>query len=197
MSKKIFIDCGANIGQSIIHFNTLYRDSKDYKIYSFEGNPKLISEINKIHKKLIDEGKLEVFNKVVWKKDGEIKFYISREDSLGSSTNKNKWNVNKNNYVIVESIDLSKWIKENFNKNDFIVLKMDIEGAEYEVVPHMLKTGVISYINKFYLEGHYHRILPKENQVELKKLDEEIEIECEKKYPNVLCTGQWLGINDY
>ena len=186
MSKKIFIDCGANIGQSITLFNRLYEDSKDYKIYSFEGNPGLINVINKTHKKLIDEGKLEVFNKAVWKRDGEIKFYISHGDTLGSSTNKNKWNVKETNYIIVESINLSKWIKENFNKNDFIVLKMDIEGAEYEVVPHMLKTGVISYINEFYIEGHYHKILPKEKQVKLKKLNEEIKIECEKRYPNIL-----------
>ena len=36
--------------------------------------------------------------------------------------------------IKVESIDLSQWIINNFSKNDHIVLKMDIEGSEYEIL---------------------------------------------------------------
>ena len=56
--------------------------------------------------------------------------------------------------VEVESIDLSKWITENFSKNDIIVLKMDIEGAEYTVLPKLIEDGTASYINRAFIEWH-------------------------------------------
>lgn len=56
--------------------------------------------------------------------------------------------------VKVESLDLSQWILNNFSKDDFIVLKMDIEGSEYEVLPKMIKDGSIQYVNHAFIEWH-------------------------------------------
>ena len=56
--------------------------------------------------------------------------------------------------VKVESFDLSQWIINNFSADDFIVLKMDIEGSEYEVLPKMIKDGSINYINHAFIEWH-------------------------------------------
>ena len=43
----------------------------------------------------------------------------------------------------VEAIDFSKWVLENFTEEDFIILKMDIEGSEYKVLPKMIEDGTI------------------------------------------------------
>lgn len=69
----------------------------------------------------------------------------------------------------VEAIDFSKWIMENFDNNDQIVLKMDIEGSEYKVIPKMIEDGSINYINHLIIEWH-DWVLPtyKEKTVELK-----------------------------
>ena len=40
------------------------------------------------------------------------------------------------------------------NKDDYIILRMNIEGAEYEVLDKMLSTGVINMINKLSLSTH-------------------------------------------
>jgi FkbM family methyltransferase len=56
--------------------------------------------------------------------------------------------------VKVESFDLSQWIIDNFSSDDFIVLKMDIEGSEYEVLPKMIKDGSINYIDHAFIEWH-------------------------------------------
>ena len=56
--------------------------------------------------------------------------------------------------IEVESIDLSKWIMNNFSKEDFIVLKMDIEGAEYRIIPKMFEDGSVNYINYAFIEWH-------------------------------------------
>jgi len=57
-----------------------------------------------------------------------------------------------------ESIDLSNWIIENFNNSDFIILKLDIEGAEYEVLEKMIRDNSINYINKLFIDWHYSKI---------------------------------------
>ena len=56
--------------------------------------------------------------------------------------------------IKVESLDLSQWIVDNFSKDDYIVLKMDIEGSEYEILPKMIKDGSINYINAAFIEWH-------------------------------------------
>ena len=48
---------------------------------------------------------------------------------------------------------LNKWIIENFNKEDFIHVKMDIEGGEYDVLPSMIEGGSIEYISEFDSDG--------------------------------------------
>lgn len=54
----------------------------------------------------------------------------------------------------VNGIDFGKWIKENFSKDDYIICKMDIEGAEYDVVPHMIDDGSIEYMDEMIIEFH-------------------------------------------
>ena len=38
-------------------------------------------------------------------------------------------------------------------KNDFCVLKMDVEGAEFQLVPHLIATGAHRLIDEFFLES--------------------------------------------
>ena len=38
--------------------------------------------------------------------------------------------------------------------DDFVVVKMDIEGAEYDVVPHLLREKVTDLIDELFLEIH-------------------------------------------
>lgn len=54
----------------------------------------------------------------------------------------------------VEAIDFSKWVLENFTEEDFIILKMDIEGSEYKVLPKMIEDGSIKFINNLIIEWH-------------------------------------------
>ena len=56
--------------------------------------------------------------------------------------------------IEVKGLDLSAWILKNFDKNDTIVLKMDIEGSEFKVLPKMLAEGSIDYVDAIYVEWH-------------------------------------------
>jgi len=151
--RKIFLDCGAHDGCSVRMFEKIYDDKKEYEVYSFEGSTsQRLGSLQKYHQKNCYKFKKnEVIPKLVWIFDGKVSF--------------NGWNQSIKQFssvdtpntgfpAVVESLDFSKWIKDNFNKDDYIVLKMDIEGAEYEVLNKMIKDGTMSYINKFYGELH-------------------------------------------
>ena len=47
----------------------------------------------------------------------------------------------------VQCVDLSEFIKNNFAKEDNIIIKMDIEGSEYDTLEKMIDDGTIEYIN--------------------------------------------------
>lgn len=145
--RKIFIDCGGHCGCSIRKF---IKTHLDFECYTFEANPELAKYYKNLPTTLIQ--------KAVWSKDGEAKFYIGGRWGLESSSlYEKKSNVDENNFVTVEQTNLGKWIIDNFNKDDYIILKLDVEGAEYEILESMLGDGSIYYLNELHGEEHYDK----------------------------------------
>lgn len=152
--RKIFIDCGAHQATSVKNFKNNYPNSQEYEIFSFEGN--------KNFKEYFDHHPdVNLQLALAWKEDGEQIFYNNNREgsSLYESKGRRRGNGDQwaDSEIIVETaktVDLDRWIKENFAENDQIVLKLDIEGAEYEVLDHMIKNGSIQYIDKLFIEWH-------------------------------------------
>jgi len=149
--RKIFLDCGSNRGQSIVGAKKQF--GSDIEIYSFEA-------VSILYDKLIDkwstDSKVHLYNNAVWDKEDIVKIYISTEWSDASTLYLEKFDrkINQDLYNEVDSIDLSDFIKNNFTPEDYIILKLDIEGAEYDVLYHLAQTGVLSYINELWGEWH-------------------------------------------
>ena len=115
-------------------------------------------------------------NTAVWIKDEEIDFYLG--NPLGSSLCKDKFTGNLDkNPIKVQGIDLAKFITENFLKEDYIVLNLDIEGGEYDVLPHLIKENIIpDYINELYGEWHGNKITPIDYWIDFShKLEKELD----------------------
>ena len=68
--------------------------------------------------------------------------------------------------IEVESIDISNWVKTNLSEQDLIVMKLDIEGAEYNVLEKMIEDGSIDYINTLFVEWHDYQMKNKEIETE-------------------------------
>jgi FkbM family methyltransferase len=175
--RKIIIDAGAHIGQSIDRLREKFKN-EDVEIYSFEPHPRCFLEAKKRENKSI-----KVFNKAVWIEDGTVDFYC---DSLDVNTSrplpgqastifeaKTKRSTfpgqfDERSKITALSFDFSKWIKENFSKDDFIHVKMDIEGAEYQVLKKMEKDSTISFLNELDVEFHWEKIgMPKNDHDEI------------------------------
>lgn len=147
MVRKIFIDCGGHCGCSIKKF---IREHNGFECFTFEANPRLAEHYVDLPTTLIQ--------KAVWSSEGMTRFYIGGHwGQESSSLFEKKYNVDKNDYVDVELIDLGKWIIDNFDKDDYIVLKLDVEGAEYEILNSMLEDGSIDYLNELHGEEHFKK----------------------------------------
>ena len=53
---------------------------------------------------------------------------------------------------VVQCLNLSDWIFKNLSKENYNVLKIDIEGAEYKVIDHLLNTGAHELIDMWLVE---------------------------------------------
>jgi FkbM family methyltransferase len=161
--KKIFLDCGAHDGCSVRKFLDIVKDSSEYEIHSFEPNPKL----EKYH----PVGPAIFHKSAVWTEDGDITFYnfsttggssildIKNQRNLRKVNEKPKWmeKFGKPEAIKVNSINLSNWIKDSFEEEDYIIIKMDIEGAEYAILQQMILDGTIEYVNELWIEWHFSR----------------------------------------
>lgn len=59
--------------------------------------------------------------------------------------------------VSVQGFDFAEWLKNTVTRDDFVVMKMDVEGTEFDLLPRMIETGAICLIDELFLECHYNR----------------------------------------
>lgn len=52
--------------------------------------------------------------------------------------------------------DFAEWLEQTVSLHDFVVLKMDVEGTEFDLLPRMLETGAICLVDELFLECHHH-----------------------------------------
>ncbi len=127
----------------------------EFEIYAFDLN---VCEY--------DNPKVHFERKACWIKDDIIMSKIHNSD--GDSI------VCDNSNSSIQCFDFSKWLTDNFTKDDEIYLKMDIEGAEFEILKKMINDGSIRLITWLAVEFHdfiYKEFTPLKIQLleELKK----------------------------
>lgn len=167
--RRVFIDCGGHNGSSVKKFRNEIDRNTSFEIFTFEPNPEFANDYSTFMRH-------HLLPYAVWIANGQIDFYLDREDGDGSTLIKEKTTreeggigqLDKVTPLRVRSIDLSSWIKRNFQKTDYIILKLDIEGAEYKVLDKLLEDKTIQYVDKLFIEWHWHKIgLPKTTHTDL------------------------------
>jgi FkbM family methyltransferase len=137
-TEPFVIDCGANIGLSVLYMKTKYPSAR---IIAFEPDPVnfrfLKKNVSAYHLSDID-----LRNEAVWKENTTLEFVS--DGTLGSKLDASS---DHKNTVRVKASRLKDLLSQ---KIDF--LKIDIEGAEYEV----LKDCNDSLKNVEYLFIEYH-----------------------------------------
>ncbi|CAK9153731.1 unnamed protein product [Ilex paraguariensis] len=57
----------------------------------------------------------------------------------------------------IKGFDFANWLKSVISPRDFVVMKMDVEGTEFDLIPRLFETGAICLIDEIFLECHYNR----------------------------------------
>jgi FkbM family methyltransferase len=151
--EPYIIDCGANIGMSVLYFKRLFPDSK---IVAFEANPytfKLLQE-NINRSKIMN---VELHNVALFDTETEISFYIGGKGSLWGSVNKERGGCNE---LKIKAERLSNYLK-NIETVDLI--KMDVEGAEVNIIGDLFDSGTINKAKEYLIEYHHNMNQDKSN----------------------------------
>lgn len=138
--KRVFIDCGAYTGDTIEFFKRAYPEGDTYEVYSFEPD------------KRVGEG-IVSDRRLVWINDTYIPFYQGDLESSTCLKTKTTGNIDYNSPTLVQAVDFARWL-ETYRDYDRVVVKMDIEGAEYPVLLRLLSTKAISIIDELFVDFH-------------------------------------------
>ncbi len=160
--RHVFLDGGARHGKAIKKFKECsFYGEQPWEVIAFEANPFITHRIAKADDVVL-------FNQALWVEDGLLDFYLAKSTASSSVKKEKKTGGLKNTPITVESIDFSQWIRDNLSKDDTIYMKLDIEGAEYEVLDKMIADGTMAYVNKLFIEFHNEKIgIPVERDREL------------------------------
>ena len=165
--KKVYLDCGGNLGQG---YELMKKDYNldNFHVYMFEPLAECFHILRERYPNI------NLLNVAVWNKNTKKKLNIEYDPNnngwVGGATNLlgrkyKKPDYIKNDYINtryeeVECIKLSSFIENNFHRDDYIILKLDIEGAEFEVLNDLIKNNLLFWINEIKVEWH-ERLLKK------------------------------------
>jgi FkbM family methyltransferase len=135
--KPYIIDCGANIGLSVIYMKRLYPDAE---ILAFEPDKKNFELLNKNIAAYNYKG-VQLLQEAVWTENTILQF--ADEGSMSSRIDTD----DSTKTVPVKAVRLKDYL---IRQVDF--LKIDIEGAEYRVLNDVAEN--LHFVNNLFLEYH-------------------------------------------
>lgn len=139
------IDCGSNIGLSVLYFKTLYPDAN---IIAFEPDELAFSALEK-NVKASDFKNVKCIKAALALEEGEVKFFKKMAGSTMNSILK-KWD-NDKLLEIVKTLKLSSFINEEVD-----LIKIDVEGAERLILKDLDANNKLKFVKKIIMEFHHH-----------------------------------------
>lgn len=155
----LIIDCGFNQGHVAAN---MLRALPSFSLIGFEVQQD-IQVYSRTVKDKFPGRSVDVIYSAASTVDGEIRYFEPRNWGKnykgGTTTLESKSQLN-DNYLEPKSapaLDFAKWLSTNIKIGTFVFVKMDIEGAEYDVIDHLLNTGAIDFISVIAVEWHAHK----------------------------------------
>lgn len=158
--------------------------------FGFEPNPPLEGRLVALEQAYAKRGlSLRVFTRTAASThDGEVEFhyYDDLDLNVGSSIHPrhNRSRAELGNARLlsttVRSIDLARFLKEHvharrvpFGATSTVVVKLDVEGHEYILLPHLIASGALCRVNLVFYEFHSGQRFVKDPKERAAKVEQE------------------------
>lgn len=136
----IDVGCSPKGGDSI---GLIIRENRPERLYGFDPSPAVEPVVGD---SVVDGVPVHVEPVAAWTYDGELHWIpygygtVSVENVEGS--------------IVVPCIDLARFIVEELPPTEPILLKLDCEGGEYRLLPHLLDKGLGERLEAVWIEWH-------------------------------------------
>lgn len=161
--RKILLDMGGNMGQGLRQFINKYSIDENWIVETFEPEPSC-----ELSKHISDLSYVKINNAAIWTYSGKVTFSRYESNLEGSSVEclmsegycsdpKSEGYRKHDDLVEVDCVGISELLNK-YNDDDFIVVKMDIEGSEYNVIRKAIQDGTIKKVNDIWVEWHYNHV---------------------------------------
>lgn len=165
MQRYVYIDVGSrSYGSSIVSwFKKQYpKQNKTFEIYAIEAD-------SHFHEEYKYKKGVTLLPYAAWVRNETLSFEINQDPGdkdivkgrgmgrIQPVQSSSSGGISDGHVDEIQGFDFATWLMNTFSKKDFVVLKMDVEGTEFELIPRLFETGAICLIDEIFLECHYNR----------------------------------------
>lgn len=158
--KCIFIDLGAANANSFKDFMengygpVSSCPSGQWEAYLVEANPQFTPDLNLAQAAHV--GQVHALaSTAAYMCQGSTSFSIDPDVSHNHWGSSMKVQHDGSTKVTVPTINVAQFVAEHTIPGDWVMLKVDIEGAEYDIIPCLAQSSSARLVDRMYLEEHH------------------------------------------
>jgi FkbM family methyltransferase len=130
----------------------------DVCAFGFEPNPRHTQELLNIQDAYRKLGyPVHIFTgTAVSDTNGQATFFLDdnpKRRDWGASLINHQWTRGKTR-AVVNTTDFASFVLDNFSSEAKIVMKLDVEGAEFKILPNLVLSGALCRMSKVVIEWH-------------------------------------------
>ncbi|XP_059305304.1 uncharacterized protein LOC132056915 [Lycium ferocissimum] len=160
--RYVYVDVGSrSYGSSIVSwFKKQYpKQNKTFEIYAVEAD-------KTFHGQYKEKKGVTLLPYAAWVRNETLSFEINQDPGhkdvpkgrgMGRIQPVESSGEAASEVDLIQGFDFAEWLKSAVSEKDYVVMKMDVEGTEFELIPRLIETGAICLIDEVFLECHYNR----------------------------------------
>ncbi|KAK7305484.1 hypothetical protein VNO77_43390 [Canavalia gladiata] len=161
-NRYVYVDVGArSYGSSIgSWFKKQYpKQNRTFEIYAIEAD-------KAFHEEYRTKKGVTLLPYAAWVRNETLFFEITRDPSkkmmmkgigMGRINPVQTSSSHMGDMDKIQGFDFAEWLKSVVTSRDFVVVKMDVEGTEFHLIPRLIQNGALCWIDELFLECHYNR----------------------------------------
>lgn len=152
--RRLFLDVGAHVGESIDQLYRQVSHANLYDIVCFEPLPEALKELNM---RFGHMSNVTIIDKAVGPENDVMNLYPGYYHMGEGSTflpGKKTGQIEYTQPVKVEVIDFVEWFKNHVFAGDKVILKINIEGGEYMLLPKILDSDILQHVSHLFVQFH-------------------------------------------